>query len=40
VFISTEARWGVPGAPFLLAAGLVFAAMLLAWRTTRPILRN
>jgi DHA1 family tetracycline resistance protein-like MFS transporter len=38
VFISTEAGWGLPGAPFLLAAGLVFAAMLLAWRTTRPTL--
>jgi MFS transporter, DHA1 family, tetracycline resistance protein len=36
VFISTRASWGLPGAPFLLAAGLVFAAMLLAWRTTQP----
>jgi hypothetical protein len=26
----------MPGAPFLLAATLVFIAMLLAWRTTRP----
>jgi DHA1 family tetracycline resistance protein-like MFS transporter len=40
VFISTEAGLGLPGAPFLLAAGLVFAAMLLAWRTTRPTLGN
>jgi MFS transporter, DHA1 family, tetracycline resistance protein len=36
VFISTHAGWSLPGAPFLLAAGLVFAAMLLAWRTTQP----
>ena len=36
VFIGTHAGWGLPGAPFLLAAGLVFGAMLLAWRTTRP----
>jgi DHA1 family tetracycline resistance protein-like MFS transporter len=36
MFISTHASWGLPGAPFLLAAGLVFAAMLLAWRTTQP----
>jgi DHA1 family tetracycline resistance protein-like MFS transporter len=36
VFISTHASWGLPGAPFLLAAGLVFGAMLLAWRATQP----
>ncbi|MGB6353084.1 MAG: TCR/Tet family MFS transporter [Steroidobacteraceae bacterium] len=36
VFISSRADWGIPGAPFLLAAMLVFAAMLLAWRTTHP----
>jgi DHA1 family tetracycline resistance protein-like MFS transporter len=36
VSISTHAGWSLPGAPFLLAAGLVFAAMLLAWRTTQP----
>jgi DHA1 family tetracycline resistance protein-like MFS transporter len=35
-FISTRADWQMPGAPFLLAAALVFIAMLLAWRTTRP----
>jgi len=35
--ISTRADWGLPGAPFLLAAGLVFAAMLLGWRTTQPL---
>jgi len=27
---------GLPGAPFLLAALLVFVSMLLAWRTTQP----
>ncbi|HTV97261.1 MAG TPA: TCR/Tet family MFS transporter [Steroidobacteraceae bacterium] len=36
VFISTRASWGLPGAPFLLAAALVFAAMLLARRATQP----
>lgn len=35
-FISVKAEWGLPGAPFLLASLLVFSAMLLAWRTTRP----
>jgi DHA1 family tetracycline resistance protein-like MFS transporter len=35
-FISTRADWQMPGAPFLLAAALVFVAMLLAWRTTQP----
>jgi DHA1 family tetracycline resistance protein-like MFS transporter len=35
-FISTRADLRLPGAPFLLAALLLFAAMLLAWRTTRP----
>jgi MFS transporter, DHA1 family, tetracycline resistance protein len=38
VFISTQVSWGLPGAPFLLAAVLVVAAMVLAWRTTRPAL--
>jgi DHA1 family tetracycline resistance protein-like MFS transporter len=34
--ISTRADLaGLPGAPYLLAAVLVFAAMLLAWRTTQ-----
>jgi DHA1 family tetracycline resistance protein-like MFS transporter len=37
VFISTRAEWGLPGAPFLLAALLVFAAMLLGWRITQPL---
>jgi DHA1 family tetracycline resistance protein-like MFS transporter len=35
-FISTHADLGLPGAPFLLAALLVFVSMLLAWRTTQP----
>jgi DHA1 family tetracycline resistance protein-like MFS transporter len=37
VFISTDVNWGLPGAPFLLAAVLIFGAMLLAWRTTQPL---
>src|ERR1700726_3260879 len=36
-FISTSANWGLPGAPFLLAAVLIFGAMLPAWRTTQPL---
>ena len=36
IFISTRADWGIPGAPFLLAAVLVFVAMVLGWRTTQP----
>lgn len=28
-------EWGVPGAPFLLAAGFLFIALALAWRVTR-----
>jgi DHA1 family tetracycline resistance protein-like MFS transporter len=36
VFIGPHAGLGLSGAPFLLAAVLVFASMLLAWRTTRP----
>jgi DHA1 family tetracycline resistance protein-like MFS transporter len=35
--ISTRADLGLPGAPYLLAAVLIFAAMLLAWRTTQPL---
>jgi MFS transporter, DHA1 family, tetracycline resistance protein len=35
--ISTHADLGLPGAPYLLAALLIFAAMLLAWRTTQPL---
>ncbi len=37
VFISTRADLKMPGAPFLLSAVLVFAAMLLAWRTTHSL---
>jgi DHA1 family tetracycline resistance protein-like MFS transporter len=37
IFISTRADWGIPGAPFLLAAVLVFVAMALGWRTTRSL---
>jgi len=36
-FISTRADVGLPGAPFLLAAVLMFAAMVMAWRTTQPL---
>jgi DHA1 family tetracycline resistance protein-like MFS transporter len=35
-FISTRADWQMPGAPFFLAAALVFVAMLLGWRATQP----
>jgi DHA1 family tetracycline resistance protein-like MFS transporter len=37
LFISTRADWGLPGAPFLLAAALIIGALLLAWRTTQPL---
>jgi DHA1 family tetracycline resistance protein-like MFS transporter len=40
VFVSTRSEWGLPGAPFLLAALLIFAAMLLAWRITQPLAVN
>jgi DHA1 family tetracycline resistance protein-like MFS transporter len=36
-FIGTRADLRVPGAPFLLAAVLVLAAVGLAWRTTQPL---
>ncbi len=36
VFIGGYSGVGLPGAPFLLAALLVFSAMVLAWRTTQP----
>src|SRR3979490_380644 len=32
-FIGSGTDWNLPGAPFLLAAVLVFVAMLLTWRT-------
>jgi len=34
--IGPYADWGLPGAPFLLAAALSFAALLVSWRVTRP----
>ena len=37
ISISTRADWSIPGAPFFLAAILVLAAMMLAWRTTRTL---
>jgi DHA1 family tetracycline resistance protein-like MFS transporter len=36
VFIGGRANLSLPGAPFLLAAVLMVAAMLLAWRSTQP----
>ena len=36
-FISTRADLGLPGAPFLLAAALVIAAMYVGWRATLPL---
>lgn len=36
-FISTRADWGLPGAPFFLAAALVIAAMYVGWRATQPL---
>jgi MFS transporter, DHA1 family, tetracycline resistance protein len=37
-FIAPERSILVPGAPFFMAAALVVAALLLAWRVTRPAL--
>ena len=34
--ISTHTAFGVPGAPFLLAAALILAAVSFAWRATGP----
>ena len=34
--IGPDARWDLPGAPFLLAAALLAAGTALAWRVTRP----
>lgn len=36
VSIDSRSGWHLPGAPFFLASALVIAAMLVAWRTTRP----
>jgi len=33
-FIGGHREWGVPGAPFLLAALLMVIALVLAWRVT------
>jgi DHA1 family tetracycline resistance protein-like MFS transporter len=35
LFIGERTDWHLPGAPFLLAALLLFFAAVLAWRTTR-----
>ena len=35
-FIGTHREWGIPGAPFLLAAALLVSALVLALRVTRP----
>jgi DHA1 family tetracycline resistance protein-like MFS transporter len=37
-FIEPRADWQVPGAAFFLAASIVFAAAVLAWRVTRHAL--
>jgi DHA1 family tetracycline resistance protein-like MFS transporter len=34
-FISARREWHLPNAPFLLAASLLIASLLLAWRVTR-----
>ncbi|HEV2111644.1 MAG TPA: TCR/Tet family MFS transporter [Gammaproteobacteria bacterium] len=34
--IGRHAAWGLPGAPFLLAAAFVWLAAIIAWRITRP----
>ncbi len=34
--IASYAAWGIPGAPFLLAAFILVCAAFIAWRTTRP----
>jgi DHA1 family tetracycline resistance protein-like MFS transporter len=34
--IGADARWHLPGAPFLLAAAMLAAGAALAWRVTRP----
>jgi DHA1 family tetracycline resistance protein-like MFS transporter len=36
VFIAADAPLHLPGAPFLLASVLLTAALLVAWRVTRP----
>jgi DHA1 family tetracycline resistance protein-like MFS transporter len=34
--IAPDTTWQLPGAPFLLAAAMLMAAMALAWWVTRP----
>ena len=36
IAIGVYAAWGLPGAPFLLAALFLVCASFIAWRTTRP----
>jgi DHA1 family tetracycline resistance protein-like MFS transporter len=36
IAIGSYAAWGIPGAPFLLAALFLMCAAFIAWRTTRP----
>jgi DHA1 family tetracycline resistance protein-like MFS transporter len=33
-FIGSRRDWHVPGAPFLLASGLMFLALVISWRVT------
>ena len=36
-FIGARRDWNLPGAPFLLASLLLAAALVVAWRVTRPV---
>jgi hypothetical protein len=36
LFIGRLTDWHLPGAPFLLAAGLLLIGLALAWRATAP----
>jgi MFS transporter, DHA1 family, tetracycline resistance protein len=36
-FIGAPERPALPGAPFLVSSAIVFVAMIMAWRTTRPL---
>ena len=35
-FIGPRRDWHLPGAPYLLAAVIVMASMVIAWRATAP----
>ena len=35
--IAPDAAWHLPGAPFLVASGLLLVAAILAWQVTRPV---